>query len=79
MMIVFDQRCCARVLYGYFDGRFQIQFTPVLNFKEFTDVSSETLDGYMGQINKKKYYDMMHTLLRWAWPLCHHLTTIAQL
>ncbi|KAJ5878738.1 hypothetical protein N7455_002203 [Penicillium solitum] len=77
MIIVFDQRCCARVLYGYFDGRFQVQFTPVLNFKEFTDVSSSTLDGYMGQIDKKKYYDMMHTLLRWAWPLCHHLTTIA--
>ncbi|OQE03243.1 hypothetical protein PENSOL_c001G09498 [Penicillium solitum] len=77
MIIVFDQRCSARVLYGYFDGRFQVQFTPVLNFKEFTDVSSSTLDGYMGQIDKKKYYDMMHTLLRWAWPLCHHLTTIA--
>ncbi|KAJ5507759.1 hypothetical protein N7527_009902 [Penicillium freii] len=78
MIIVFDQRCCARVLYGYFDGRFQVQFTPVLNFKEFTEVSSSTLGGYMGQIDKKKYYDMMHSLLRWAWPLCHHPTTIAQ-
>ncbi|KAJ5978806.1 hypothetical protein N7501_002148 [Penicillium viridicatum] len=78
MIIVFDQRCCARVLYGYFDGRFQVQFTPVLNFKEFAEVSSSTLEGYMGQIDKKKYYDMMHSLLRWAWPLCHHLTTIAQ-
>ncbi|CAI7602993.1 unnamed protein product [Penicillium palitans] len=78
MIIVFDQRYCARVLYGYFDGRFQVQFTPVLNFKEFAQVSSSSLDGYMGQIDKKKYYDMMHTLLRWAWPLCHHLTTIAQ-
>ncbi|KAJ5208974.1 hypothetical protein N7449_003353 [Penicillium cf. viridicatum] len=78
MIIVFDQRCCARVLYGYFDGRFRVQFTPVLNFEEFTEVRSSTLEGYMGQIDKKKYYDMMHSLLRWAWPLCHHLTTIAQ-
>ncbi|KAJ5944083.1 hypothetical protein N7516_004251 [Penicillium verrucosum] len=78
MIIVFDQRCCARVLYGYFDDRFQVQFTPVLNFKEFTEVSSSSLEGYMGQIDKKKYYDMMHSLLRWAWPLCHHLTTIAK-
>ncbi|CAG8887996.1 unnamed protein product [Penicillium egyptiacum] len=72
MIIVFDQRCCARVLYGYFDGRFQVQFTPVLNFKEFTEVRSSTLDGYMGQIDKRKYYDMMHSLLCWAWPLAHH-------
>ncbi|KGO63953.1 hypothetical protein PITC_013210 [Penicillium italicum] len=78
MIIAFDQRCCARVLYGYFDGRFQVQFTPVLNFKEFTEVSSSTLEGYMDQIDKKKYYGMMHSLLRWAWPLGHHLTTIAQ-
>lgn len=78
MIIVFDQRCCARVLYGYFDGRFQVQFTPVLNFEEFTEIRSLTLDGYMGQIDKKKYYDMMHSLLCWAWPVGHHLTTIAQ-
>ncbi|CAG8221104.1 unnamed protein product [Penicillium nalgiovense] len=78
MIIVFDQRCCARVLYGYFDGRLQIQFTPVLNFKEFTEARSSTLDGYMEKIDKRKYYDMMHSLLCWAWPLGHHLTTIAQ-
>ncbi|KAJ6187759.1 hypothetical protein N7519_002667 [Penicillium mononematosum] len=76
-MLMFDQRCCARVLYGYFDGRLQVQFTPVLNFKEFTEVRSPTLDGYMGKIDKNKYYDMMHSLLRWAWPLGHHLTTLA--
>ncbi|KAI2727711.1 hypothetical protein CBS147354_3384 [Penicillium roqueforti] len=79
MIIVFDQRCCARVLYAYFDGRFQVQFTPVLNFKEFTEVKSFTLDSYMGQIDRKKYYDMMHSLLRWAWPLDHYRTSIAQL
>jgi hypothetical protein len=79
MIIAFDQRCCVRVLYCYFDGRLQVQFTPVLDFREFTEVGSSTLDGYMRQIDKKKYFDMMHALLCWAWPLDHHLTTIARL
>ncbi|KAJ5774010.1 hypothetical protein N7457_008906 [Penicillium paradoxum] len=74
IIVTFDKQCCARVLYGYFDGRFQVQFTPILDFNEFTMVISEDLDDYLSRIDKRNYYDMMHSLLRWAWPLPHHHT-----
>ncbi|KAJ5835042.1 hypothetical protein N7447_001068 [Penicillium robsamsonii] len=61
MIVVFDQKCCARVLYGYFD--------------EFIQVRLSTLNGYMDPIDEEKYYDVMHSLLRWAWPFDHHFTT----
>jgi hypothetical protein len=40
MLVVFDERCRGRVLCGYVDGKFQVQFTFVLGFREFTEIES---------------------------------------
>jgi len=68
LLIVFDEYGNSRVLTGYFDRRLHIQFSNILDFKEYAMVPPDGAP-YLDSIDKNKFYDMINMLLKWSWPI----------
>ncbi|KAF9252722.1 hypothetical protein DTO027I6_3153 [Penicillium roqueforti] len=58
----------SRVLAGYFDGQLHVQFTRILDFKEYAVIPPEDTP-YIDTIDKGKLYDMLNMLAKWSWPI----------
>lgn len=68
LLIVFDEYGHSRVLGGYFDGQLQVQFTRILDFKEYGVIPPKD-KPYIDSIDVGKFYDMLNTLTKWSWPI----------
>jgi hypothetical protein len=68
LLVIFDEYGHSRVLAGYFDGQLHVQFTRILDFKEYAAIPPEDTP-YIDTIDKGKLYDMMNILAKWSWPI----------
>lgn len=68
LLIIFDEYGDSRVLAGYFDGQLHVQFTRILDFKEYAVIPPENTP-YIDTIDKGKLYDMLNMLAKWSWPI----------
>jgi hypothetical protein len=80
MIFVFDLKCRVRILWGYYDTRLHVQFSPVMDFGEFTtNVGANSFEEYLSLVDCGKYCSMMHSLISWTWPSTEELTTQGQI
>lgn len=57
-----------RILQSYFDGKFHIQFSEVLDLGHMIAVP-DWGQKYFDMIDRKDYLEKLNLLLKWAWPI----------
>lgn len=57
-----------RIFQSYFDGKFHIQFTQLLDLGHMI-VVPEWGQKYFDIVDRKDYLEKLNLLLKWAWPI----------
>jgi hypothetical protein len=63
-----DQFSGCRIFQSYFDGRFHILFTDVLDLGHMIAVP-DWGQRYFDMVDRKDYVKKLNMLLKWAWPI----------
>lgn len=68
LTIMADDFARWRVFQSYFDGRFHISFTEVLDLEHLLPGSKTEME-YADSFDRADYLKKTNILLKWAWPL----------